>query len=209
MMLGATGGGSVPTEPYTIYDYLVSDGNTCFATGYTPNANTSIAPVFGDIPFSRLGKDILIYCNGNNMDCYVDSSWRISHYYNKRVYYHQITSKPDADVYYRLTNTSFAKLTLSKLSDDFAFEDYTSSVRASSASTAATSYKPLYILGNGTGTCAAAGIKFYRLKIWGSGTEVRNYFPAKDNVSGIVGLIEPHTGQFIPPISGNPSVGNI
>lgn len=32
MMLGATGGGSVPTEPYTIYDYIVQDGSTYFAT---------------------------------------------------------------------------------------------------------------------------------------------------------------------------------
>lgn len=197
-------------EPYTIYDYLVTDGNTCFATGYTPNSSTSIAPVFGDLTTSGYLSQYLVYCNGFNMDVLYNSYGYTMRYLDGASYYTiTVSNKTDNDVYWKTAKPYYAHKTLTAPNEDFDFYSYTSTVRGSTKQASSTTYKPLYILGNGSGRNAMAGIKFYRLKIWEGGMEVRNFFPAVDNSTGNVGLIEPFTGQFILPMSGNPSVGNL
>lgn len=197
-------------EPYTIYDYLVTDGNTCFATGYTPNSSTSIAPVFGDLTTSGFASQYLVYCNGFNMDVLYNSYGYTMRYLDGASYYTiTVSNKTDNDVYWKIAKPYYAHKTLTAPNEDFDFYSYTSTVRGSTKQASSTTYKPLHILGNGSGRNAMAGIKFYRLKIREGGMEVRNFFPAVDNATGNVGLIEPFTGQFILPTNGNPSVGNL
>ena len=197
-------------EPYTIYDYLVTDGNTCFATGYTPNSSTSIAPVFGELATTGFASQYLVYCNGFNMDVLYNKYGYTMRYLDGSKYYEiTVSDKTDNDVYWKITSPYYAHKTLTAPNEDFDFYSYTSTVRGSSNTASSTTYNPLYIFGNGSGRNAIAGIKFYRLKIREGGMEVRNFFPAVDNATGNVGLIEPFTGQFILPMNGNPSIGNL
>lgn len=210
MMMAAAHLNIPAMELYTIYDYLVTDGNTCFATGYTPNASTSIAPVFGDLATTGFASQYLVYCNGFNMDALYDSAGYTMRYLDGSKYISlTVSDKNDNDVYWKTTSPHYAHKTLSAPNEDFAFDSYTINVRGSSNTASSTTYNPLYIFGNGSNRNAIAGIKFYRLKIWEGGLEVRNFFPAVDNATGNIGLIEPFTGQFILPMSGNPSVGNL
>ncbi len=210
MMMAAAHLNAPATELYTIYDYLITDGNTCFATGYMPISSTSIAPVFGDLTTTGFASQYLVYCNGFNMDALYGSAGYTMRYLDGASYYSlTVSDKTDNDVYWKTASPYYAKKSLLVPNEDFAFDSYASTIRGSAKQASSSTYKPLHILGNGSGRNAMSGIKFYRLKIWEDGIEVRNFVPAVDNTTGDIGLIEPITGQFILPMSGNPSVGNL
>lgn len=219
-----------PEESITLYDYLVQDGSTYFAT---------------DIPITPISRIVVSYfaggkgavlcgCDHYNSDgkldyfniVYLNSALYMLGAYSSsetRVRYTKYTRQRHITCYQGRLTTNMGRVLY--VSRDFYLLESKTPTQIGSSGTAISKQDniytapsvtslPLYILGipktdgsvnHGSNS---AGTKLYYIGVYDNADNLLNMLkPATKN--GIIGLYDTITGQFILPMSGNPSVGNL
>lgn len=219
-----------PEESITLYDYLVQDGSTYFATDIpiTPTSRIVVSYYTG-------GKGaVLCGCEHYNSDGNLDYLNIV--YLNRSLYmlgaYSSSETRVRSTKYrgqrhitcYRGQLTTNMGRVLYVSSDSSLLESKTPTQIGSSGTVLSTQGNiytapsvtslPLYILGipktdgsiNHGGN--PAGTKLYYIGVYDNADNLLNMLkPATKN--GIIGLCDTITGQFILPMNGNPSAGNL
>lgn len=221
-------------ESITLYDYLVQDGSTYFATNIpvTPTsrivvsyyAGGSGAVLCGCDHYGSNGKlDYLniVYLNSvlymlGSYDSkrttvisanytYYFSQWHITCYQGQ-------SGRNMGYIYYAYSDSSLLEnKTPTQMSETGTRINTTSQQNYTAPSVTSL---PLYVLGipNTDGSINhgsnSAGTKLYYIGVYDNADNLLNMLkPATKN--GIIGLYDTITGQFILPMNGNPSVGNL
>ena len=220
-----------PNENITLYDYLVQDGSTYFATDIpvTPTsrivvsyyAGGSGAVLCGCNHYGSNGKldylnivylNLVLYMLGSYDSkenrvvsaTYYINLWHIACYQGQ-------LGRRMGSVYYAYGDSNL----LESKTPTQIYSNGTAITKASNRYTApSVTSLPLYILGipNTDGSINhgnnSAGTKLFYIGVYDNEDNLLNMLkPATKN--GIIGLYDTITGQFILPMNGNPSVGNL
>ena len=231
MLMGAANyNAPSPEESITLYDYLVQEGSTYFATDIpiTPTSRIVVSYYAGG------GGAILCGCDHYNSDGNLDylnivylnrSLYMLGAYSSSetRVRSTKYTRQRHITCYRGRLGTNMGRV-LYVSSDSSLLESKTPTQIGSSGTAISkqgniytapsVTSLPLYVLGipktdgsinHGSNS---AGTKLYYIGVYDNADSLLNMLkPATKN--GIIGLCDTITGQFILPMSGNPSVGNL
>ena len=219
-----------PEESITLYDYLVQDGSTYFATDIpiTPTSRIVVSYYAGGKGAVLCGCDH--YNSAGNMDyfkiVYLSSSlYMLGAYSSSETRVRSAKYRINGHITcYRGRLTTNMGRVLYVSSDSSLLESKTPTQIGNSGTAISKQgniYRapsvtslPLYILGvpntddsidHGSNS---AGTKLYYIGVYDNADNLLNMLkPATMN--GIIGLCDTITGQFIFPMGGNPSVGNL
>lgn len=219
-----------PEESITLYDYLVQDGSTYFATDIPITPTSRIVVSY----FAGGNGAVLCGCDHYNSDgkldyfniVYLNSALYMLGAYSSsetRVRYTKYTRPRHITCYQGRLTTNMGRVLY--VTRDFYLLESKTPTQIGRSGTAISKQDniytapsvtslPLYILGipktdgsvnHGSNS---AGTKLYYIGVYDNADNLLNMLkPATKN--GIIGLSDTITGKFILPMSGNPSVGNL
>ena len=222
-----------PDENITLYDYLVQDGSTYFATNIpvTPTSRIVVSYYAGGSGAVLCGCDHynsdgnsdyfkIVYLNSvlymlGSYDSKQTAVISANYAYNFSLWhitcYQGQLDRRMGCVYYAYSDSSLLE---SKTPTQIYNSGTAISKKGNKYTAPSVTSLPLYILGipNTDGSINhgnnSAGMKLFYIGVYDNEDNLLNMLkPATKN--GIIGLYDTITGQFILPMNGNPSVGNL